>query len=327
MSRSHDANDSQIVHGGQIPGVPQRPAFVLEANAASQVPVLIAAPHGGRAYSSSLLADFRPDEAVLLKLEDRHADMLARGVAAATGAALLVAEAPRALVDLNRAPSDVDWDMFVREARPADGGGVPSRRARGGLGLIPRRLPGVGDLWRRRFERADLAARLDGVHEPYHAALGEALAALRTRWGAALLIDLHSMPPLSPRPGIAGAQVVVGDRFGASCHASVVAASFAHFAQTGREAAHNRPYAGGYVLDRHADPREGIHALQIEIDRSRYLDSQMVEPAPEMAGVIVDLVGLVQKLAAIVADIGRERLERGLAGRGQGDAQWPLAAE
>lgn len=314
-------NDSQTggmgEGGGRIPGAPGVPAFHLAGPNPSAIPVLIAAPHGGRHYPRALLADFRHGATAAIRLEDRYIDVVAHGIAQATGAGLIVANAPRAMIDLNRAPDDIDWDMFQREARPAQGVPAQSRRVRGGLGLIPRRLPMLGELWRRRLGASDLAERIAGVHEPYHAAIAQALSRLRERWGAALLIDLHSMPPLPTRPGVASAQIVIGDRFGASSHGSVVASAFAHFAQVGREAAHNRPYAGGYVLERHADPRSGIHALQIEVDRSRYLDSAMVEPATEMAGMIADLAALVRRLGSIVAELGRE-----------GGAQdWSLAAE
>ncbi|PNU02828.1 N-formylglutamate amidohydrolase [Novosphingobium guangzhouense] len=320
MAEQLGENDSQGEGGGRIPGAPSVPAFFLEEADPSVLPVLIAAPHGGRHYPRSLVADLRHGAAAALRLEDRYVDLMARGVAQATGASLIVANAPRAMIDLNRAPDDVDWDMFPRDARPA-GAPAPSRRVRGGLGLIPRRLPALGDLWRRRLGPVDLAERVAGVHEPYHAAIAGELARLRQNWGAALLIDLHSMPPLPSAPGVASAQVVVGDRFGASSSGSIVASAFAHFAQVAREAAHNRPYAGGYVLERHADPRGGIHALQIEIDRSRYLDSALVEPSGDMAGMIEDLAGLVRRLGAIVAELG-ERQARDAAG-----PDWPLAAE
>ncbi|MEE4450918.1 N-formylglutamate amidohydrolase [Novosphingobium resinovorum] len=310
-------NDSHEERGGWIPGAPGSAAFVLSERRPSAIPILIAAPHGGRDYPRTLMADLRHGPATALKLEDRHIDAIARRVAELTGASLLIARAPRAMIDLNRAPDDVDWEMFVREARPRDGGGTPSRRARSGLGLIPRRLPATGELWRRRLQADDLSARIAGVHEPYHAALAEMLARLRDRWGAALLIDLHSMPPLPSRPGVASAQLVVGDRFGASCHGSVVAATFAHFAQVEREAAHNRPYAGGYVLERHADPRAGLHAMQIEIDRSRYLDSALVELGEGTDGIVADLSALVRRLAALVAELGRD----------SGVQDWQLAAE
>lgn len=307
-------SDSQQGRGGRIPGAPGTAAFIFDGPAPCAIPVLIAAPHGGRVYPASLLRDLRHGPAVALRLEDRYVDLLAKAIARATGAALLVAQAPRAMVDLNRAPDDVDWEMFERAARPAGGLPLASRRARSGLGLVPRRLAGTGELWRRRFDAHDLAERLTGVHEPYHATLAAMLATLREQWGAALLIDLHSMPPLGVRPAAPGAQMVIGDRFGAACHGSLVASAFAHFAQVGREAAHNRPYAGGYVLERHADPRGGVHAMQIEIDRARYLDSALVEPGEGMAGMIDDLVALVRRLGAEVADLGQ-------------NSGWPLAAE
>lgn len=314
MYEPDDDSDSQPMSGGRIPGAPGAAAFIAKASSGAAIPIVIAAPHGGRVYSQSLLRDLRHGQAVALKLEDRYVDTLAQAVAAATGAALLVAQAPRALIDLNRAPEDIDWDMFQREARPAGVLPMSSRRARSGLGLVPRRLPGMGELWRRKLDAQELAERIDYVHAPYHAALATMLATARERWGAVLLIDLHSMPSLSSRPGAPGAQVVLGDRFGASCHGRIVAGAFAHFAQVGREAAHNQPYAGGYVLERHGDLRGGIHALQVEIDRARYLDGALAEPGPGMDGMIEDLAKLVRRLATIVADLGH----------GNG---WALAAE
>lgn len=280
------------------------------------MPVLIAVPHAGRAYPRALLDDLRHPDSVALRLEDRYVDRIAQAVAWETGAGLLLAQAPRAMIDLNRAPDDVDWDMFGRSARP-ESPGLPSRRARSGLGLIPRRLPGVGELWRRRHERADLAARIDGIHQPYHEALGQQLALLRERWGAALLLDLHSMPPLPSRVGGESPRFVVGDRFGATCHGSLVAGVFSWFAAHGAPAAHNRPYAGGYVLERHAAPGQGIHALQLEVDRSCYLDSRLSEPGSGLPGTIELLTGLVRRLAAGVSELGSAH----------GGAGWGQAAE
>lgn len=313
MSDPKGENDSQQGAGGRIPGAAGIPAFVLSAAEPSAIPILIAAPHAGRAYPSSLLQGMRHPETVAVKLEDRFVDRIAKGVARATGAPLLYAQAPRAMIDLNRAPDDVDWEMFTRASRPEGPRGLPSRRVRSGLGLIPRRLPGMGEIWRGRLERADLQARVDNVHEPYHAALGRVLGDLRERWGAALLLDLHSMPPLVPRPGCEPARFVVGDRFGASCHGSLIGAAFSHFAEQGWEAAHNRPYAGGYVLDRHGAPNESIHALQLEIDRSCYLDSRFVEPGPGMEGMVELLSGLVRRLATAVCDLAQERGSKGWA--------------
>lgn len=303
--------------GGTIPGSGGLPAFEVSGAVPSAIPVLIAVPHAGRCYTDGLVARLRDPAAVALRLEDRHADLLGRAVAQATGAGLVVAQAPRAMIDLNRAPDDIDWDMFGLRA-PADAARPdPAGRARTGLGLVPRRIAGLGELWKRRHDEAELAQRLASIHKPYHATLAALLEGLRARWGAALLIDLHSMPPLAPRGSAAAARFVIGDRFGASCHGSLVASAFSCLGEERQPAAHNRPYAGGYVLHRHAQPRGGIHALQIEVDRSCYLDSRLAEPGDGLADTAAFLSRLVMRLAADVATLGE----------GRAAETWPQAAE
>lgn len=296
--------DSPPVPGGQIPGAAGMPAFSLAGAEPSPIPVLIAVPHAGRAYPGPLLERMRNPGFAALRLEDRYVDLLAQKVARETGAMLLVAHAPRAMIDLNRAADDIDWDMFAMRA-PADVGSyTPGRRARSGLGLIPRRLPGLGELWKRRHDEDELAARIEGIHQPYHETLGRALAGLRERWGAALLLDLHSMPPLTLREG-PPPEFVLGDRFGATCHGSLVGSAFTYFSEMRRAAAHNRPYAGGYVLQRHGAPGDSLHALQLEIDRSSYLDSRLAEPGRGFAAMAHLLAGLVRRLAGEVAALGQ----------------------
>jgi len=302
---SPETAGSLRIEGGSIPGGHGTPAFTLTAPRPSAVPILIAVPHAGRAYPGSLLERMRNPGFAALKLEDRYVDRLAERVAAQTGAALLIAHAPRAMIDLNRAIADIDWDMFARGKPDSVGSYTPGLRARSGLGLIPRRLPGFGELWKRRHDEADLAARIGGIHDPYHGALERALADLRDRWGAALLLDLHSMPPLGFQGGVPAPEFVLGDRFGASCHGALMGSCFGYFSEMRRGVAHNRPYAGGYVLERHARPREGIHAFQLEIDRSSYLDSRLVEPGKGFAAMVHLLTGLVRRLAGEVTEIGQ----------------------
>jgi N-formylglutamate amidohydrolase len=299
--------------GGSIPGT-DLPAFTLRRTAGAPVPVLIAAPHGGRAYPPALVEQMRDPDFAALRLEDRHIDRMADSVAQATGAALLVAHAPRAMLDLNRATDDMDWSMVSGGGPPTVRHSAANRRARSGLGLVPRRLPGLGEIWKARLPRAELEARIVQVHAPYHAALSKTLEDLRDRWGAALLIDLHSMPPLPIRPESARpCEFVIGDRFGASCNARLVSAAFGWLENSGRVAVHNRPYAGGYVLDRHGTPARGIHAIQVEVCRSSYLDTRFAEPSGRFGGVARLLAALVRTLASEVADMG--------------GAQLPIAAE
>ncbi|MEP7222028.1 MAG: N-formylglutamate amidohydrolase [Novosphingobium sp.] len=316
-----------VIGGGTIPESPGIAAFTLTAPDPSDIPVLIAVPHAGRAYPGSLIERLRNPGFAALRLEDRYIDLVARAIAEATGAALLVAQAPRAMIDLNRAADDVDWDMFgsgpaARLGRTTPDSYAPGRRSRSGLGLIPRRLPGIGELWKRRHDEADLKQRIEQIHQPYHACLSETLAAIRDRWGAALLIDLHSMPPLAPQGGQGAPEFVLGDRFGATCDGALIGSAFAYFSANRRAAAHNRPYAGGYVLERHARPGQGIHAMQLEVDRTSYLDGRLAEPGIGLPAMAELLTGLVRRLAGEVAELGR--LSRGDRSQAGG---WAEAAE
>jgi len=309
--------DSQWIEGGSIPGGEALAAFRLSAPQPSALPVLIAVPHAGRAYPADLIERMRDPRFSTLRLEDRYADRLGEVIARETGAALLVARAPRAMIDLNRGEDDVDWEMFGGAGNQASPAQRPGRRSKSGLGLVPRRLPGLGELWKRHHEIYELTERVETIHRPYHACLAATLAALRDRWGAALLIDLHSMPPLGWQAGRPPAEFVLGDRFGASCHGALVAASFGYFAETRRNAVHNRPYAGGFVLERHADPMRGIHALQLEVDRASYLDSRLAEPGRGLPALAKLLAGLVRRLAEDVAEMGRQEQQ----------GRWAAAAE
>lgn len=295
--------------GGRVPGLDEAPAFTLTRPPRLRLPVLIAVPHAGRSYADAVTARMREPALAQLRLEDRHVDRLGVAIAREIGAALLVAHAPRALLDLNRAEDDVDWDM-VEGGRPE---GVPApepgqrgnARARSGLGLVPRRLPGSGEIWRGRLGRGELAERVEHIHRAYHTMLAEELARIRDEWGAALLVDLHSMPPLRAAEGEVRAPVLVlGDRFGASCHAALMGRALGHCEVRGVPAAQNRPYSGGYVLDRHGAPKAGVHAMQIEVCRATYLDRHLAEPGAGLPAVAAMLAALVRELGAEAALLG-----------------------
>lgn len=292
------------MHGGRIVGRAE-PAFEFSAPNDCVIPLLIAVPHAGRAYPSRVLEQMRDPAGSTLRLEDRWVDLVANEVAARTGAGLLIANAPRAMLDLNRALDDVDWGMIADGEPDSRYHSQANRRARSGLGLIPRRLSGLGEIWKSSISRAELAERIEGIHRPYHAALAQELEAIRDRWGAAVLIDMHSMPPLRHRDShTEEAQFVIGDRFGASCEPGLAELALSYFARHDRPASHNRPYSGGFALDRHAATRRGIHAMQIEICRSTYLDMRLEQPSARLSQ-------LAQLLAGLVREMGREAARLG----------------
>ncbi len=263
-------------------------------------PIVYAVPHAGRDYAAALLAQARVEAAILARLEDRFADRLADGLIMA-GATVFIARTPRALIDLNRDERAFDPGMIADLPH-----GIQPQacaKARGGIGLVPRRIAGSAELWRAPLPYAELARRIETVHRPYHAALADALTAARARFGTALLIDLHSMPPLGERHGDRPPDIVLGDRFGRSAAARITALVADVARSHGYHPAINTPYPGNYTLDRHGQPDRGIHALQIEVDRTVYLDSRLDS--------VVDtgLAGLHRCLAALDHQLQLELLD------------------
>lgn len=252
---------------------------------------MLSVPHSGRDYPPWLLAQSLRGRESLACLEDPLVDRLAwRALARGYGA--VIAAAPRAAIDINRDPRDID---------PAVVSGVPpasiSARARGGLGIVPGRVARYGRLWRWPIDRAELDRRIAESHAPYHRAVAEGLARIRREHGCALLLDCHSMPPR--KAGLA--QLVIGDRHGAAADPWLTGEAARIARDNGWSVALNDPYAGGHVLDRHGRPGDQVHALQIEIDRSCYLDRDLAGPGPgfdRAARLIESLaLGLAEALA------------------------------
>jgi len=246
---------------------PLPPPLVHPPRAA--VPVLLSIPHSGREYPHWLVANAQRGRAGLESLEDPLVDRLAwRALARGIGA--VIARAPRAAIDCNRAADEIDPSVIADAGPEAVGA-----RARGGLGIVPSRSAPHGRLWRRPIDTAELERRIAEAHRSFHAALGEGLGRLAAKHGHALLIDCHSMPGREGQ-----ADIVFGDRHGRSA-APWLAQEAARIARAhGWSVAFNDPYAGGYVVERHGRPRHGVHALQVEIDRSCYLAGDRRSPGP-----------------------------------------------
>jgi N-formylglutamate amidohydrolase len=255
-------------------------------------PVVISVPHAGRAYSDGLLASARLPRARLETLEDRLVDRLVwRAVDG--GSAALIADAPRAEIDLNRDERELDPAMVL--PRPSAEATVESPRTRGGLGLIPARIAGSGAIWRQRIAAAEVARRVEIIYRPYHAALEAELRAAKARFGIAILLDCHSMPP---RGGDGDAPVVLGDRHGGSMSEALVAAAERAARGAGFRVARNAPYAGGHITERHGRPSLGIHALQLELDRSLYLAPDLRTTGPGFDRVARLIAAVAEALAA-----------------------------
>ncbi len=251
-----------------------------------ELPVLLSVPHSGREYPDWLIGLAAAGKASLATLEDPFVDRLVwRALQRGCGA--VIARAPRAAVDCNRAEDEVDPSVVEGARRNR-----VSARARGGLGIVPARTAQHGYLWRRAITSNQLDDRLNQAHRPYHEAIEAQLALLIDRFGC--------MPP--PPEGVP--PLVIGDRRGRTAEPWISAEAIAIARRLGFDAGLNDPFAGGHVIERHARPTSGVQALQIEIDRRCYLDSKLAKPGPGFDRV----AGLLEALAVELGEalIGRQ---------------------
>lgn len=256
------------------------------------LPVVLSVPHAGRTYRESLLKASRLPLEKLETLEDRLVDRLIWR-AQSKGATAIVAQAPRAEIDLNRDEREIDPATIVPP--PASRGLLRSQRSRGGLGLIPTRIAGEGSIWLHRIPEAELRRRISEIHAPYHAAIDSELKQARERFGLAILLDCHSMPP---REDKRGPGLVFGDRHGTSIDPHLLGVAVTAARENGFDVGLNAPYAGGYVTARHGKPAKSIHAVQLEVDRSLYLDASLRSPGPGFDRVAQMISDVVTALAA-----------------------------
>jgi len=268
------------------------PPFVLIEPLRRSAPLIFASPHSGRRYPADLLANTRIGLLSLRRSEDAYVDELFAG-AAAHGACVLSATIARAYLDLNRDPAELDPEMFEQRPPHALAG---SARVQAGLGAIPR-VSGDGQvIYRQRLTLADAARRMEAIHAPYHAMLANLMVETKANFGCAVLIDCHSMP--SSARGAHAPDIVLGDRFGASCHPSVTALAEATLRRLGYRVARNAPFAGGHTTQTYGRPSQRAHALQIEINRALYLDERTLERTNGFARMRADMSRLAEALSA-----------------------------
>lgn len=261
------------------------------------VPIVVAVAHAGRLVPADLEPPPRLSTERLRQLEDPWVDRLVAAVPEA-GATVVVTPWARAVVDVNRAPDELD-PTVLREPRSSRW--RTTVKARAGLGVVPTEVAGEA-VYGRPLTAEIVRSRLALAHAPYHALLAEHLARLRRRFGRALLLDLHSMPETAQSGG--RVDVAVGDRYGRSADPVWPATVAAVLEGEGLVVAHNRPYAGGYTTEVHGRPADGTHALQIELRRSLYMDEGRFEAH-----------GGLERMAAVchrlVAEVGRRLLAGG----------------
>lgn len=240
---------------------------------------VFASPHSGRDYPADLRQRTVLSDLALRSSEDAYVDLLV-AAAPGLGAPLLLARTPRAYVDLNRSADELD-PALIEGARRV----VHNPRITSGLGVIPRVVANGRQIYSGKLTLTEAQRRLDGHWHPYHKALQGILRDQMTRFGTALLVDCHSMPHEAietvPPGGPRAPDVVLGDRFGASAAPAIVEQIAAAFEAEGLRVGRNSPFAGAFISQRYGRPAFGQHAVQVEIDRSLYMDEATLTPRPD----------------------------------------------
>ncbi|WP_353644750.1 N-formylglutamate amidohydrolase [Mesorhizobium sp. WSM2239] len=261
--------------------------FEIRTAAEQSVPFVFNSPHSGSHYPDRFLAMIRLDRNAIRRSEDCYVDELF-GSAVALGAPMLAANFPRAYLDVNREPWELDPRMFVEPVPPY--ANIRSARVAGGLGTVPK-LVGEGlDIYASRLPLTEAVARIEAVYKPYHDALKRLVTRTHQRFGYGVLIDCHSMPA-SIRIGDSGVRpdFIIGDRFGASAASALTEKAIGLLTSMGYTVAHNKPYAGGFITEHYGRPARGLHALQIEVNRGLYMNERTLQRSAGFDALADDL--------------------------------------
>lgn len=277
----------------------QQPSFRIYHPERRTSSVVFAAPHSGRDYCDELMSRSSLDAHLIRSSEDAFVDQLFETVSH-TGCPLLVANKPRAYLDLNRGTEELDpaliSDLEKRNLNP---------RISSGLGVVPRVVANGRAIYEGKLSRAEVDKRINRHWHPYHNALQGLLDSSRAEFGHSVLVDLHSMPheaiESTARSRVPFPEIVLGDRFGAACGSDVILKIEAAFKRVGFRVARNTPFAGAYITQRYGRPSRNQHAVQVEIDRSLYMDETTIRPNADFEHIQKRLVIAAQE----IADIGR----------------------
>ena len=271
-----------------------QPPFRVVRPVVQTAPFIWCSPHSGQIYPQAFLDIVRLTPAALRKSEDCFVDELIACVPA-LGAPVLAAQFPRAYLDVNREPYELDPELFL-EPLP-DYANTASARVIGGLGTIARIVADGEEIYTRPLRLAEAFERIELLYKPFHAALADLIDHTHRKFGYAILIDCHSMPSaLMTQNGGARPDFVLGDRFGSACHPTLSAYTRDTLTRLGYETHMNRPYAGGFITEHYGRPLRNIHALQIEINRGLYLDELRFEKSGGFERLQRDIGTLAQRL-------------------------------
>ncbi len=286
--------------------------FVEPAPETPAQPLLITSPHSGAHYPEDFLTASRLDAHAIRQSEDMFVADLFAGIET-LGASLLAARLPRAYLDLNRAPFELEQELFEDD--------LPSQfnskslRARAGLGIVPRLVAENTPIYSGKLAFAEAEHRITKFYTPFHTALAHKLDELHGLFGAAILVDAHSMPSQAARqndarPTQPQIDIVLGTRHGRACHGVLTELVEGFLKDAGLSVTRNQPYAGGYITEHYGRPETGRHAIQIEINRAIYMDERSYQRHAgfdELATIMHRLIGHLAAVPDLAAQLASDR--------------------
>lgn len=244
------------------------PVWKAHEGNGKSVPVVFDSPHSGNEYPPDFRYAVSLD--VLRSAEDMYVDDLF-AAAPGHGAALLCARFPRSYIDVNRRVRDIDPEL-LRGDWPGEL--TPGGKSRNGKGLIRSQAKGI-PLYGEKLEVDHVLGRIVNYYDPYHTQLDAMISARREACGAVWHVNCHSWtPPTKGRDGgpIRHIDFCLGDRDGTTCDPGFTEFVSDFLTGLGYVVRVNRPFRGMELVRRHGQPHNGLHSLQIEINRNLYMD-------------------------------------------------------
>ena len=277
-------------------------AFDIRHPETRSVPLVFASPHSGRNYPPDFVAGAPLDPVALRRSEDSFVDDLF-AAAPAYGAPLLRALFPRAFIDANREPFELDQGMF--SDRLPDYVNTASNRVAAGLGTIAKVVSSGQDIYPEKLTFTEAAKRIDAYYRPYHKALETLIDETRQKFGYCVVVDCHSMPsiggPLDPDAGRGRAEFIIGDCFGSTCAPYITDAIERTISGFGYIVSRNKPFAGGFTTRHYGRPRDGVHTVQIEINRALYMDEIQISRNANFDRIAAQMTDVIAALAQLTA--------------------------
>lgn len=275
---------------------------------ARPLPLIFDSPHSGHIYPDDFNYACRAED--LAKTEDKFVDELFAPVPD-YGGTLLLAEFPRAYIDVNRCEYDID-DKLIEGGWPF-GVFKPTARSDAGIGLIRRLVKPGKPLYDRTLSAEEIMSRIERYYRPYHETLKTLLDEAHYNFGQVYHINCHSMPSSSALPkqaiGLAGnkgkqVDFCLGDRGGTTCGHDFTHALRDFLRGLGYTVTINDPFKGVELIKRYAAPTRGRHSLQIEINKALYMDEQSCTKSENYNALARD----IEKLIGFCADFTAAQL-------------------